>query len=303
MVAVLTAPGEVETLRDDVRVGDIFMDDAYGRPLREGHLDRLTRAWDRSRAGVLYLSMRSDGSFACLDGWHRCCACRAVEGDEAALPARVYFDLDLRAEAALFAAFNKDRAAVKPGELFRSRMAAGEPAALEIHKIVTELGLSLSYTGKPSANTIQAISSIESVYSKYGGKMLRDVLLTLRNCMGDGAGAIQSSVIKGLAQFVIRYAAEMDMARLYAVLSANSTPRLVGMANSIRSIMPGTQMEVGVGMAILQLYNTGLKSKHLPPWQTRAYTPEGIQRMRDTGKRTISAAHEANRKRNGAHRG
>ena len=264
-----------ETLRDDVRVGDIFLDDAYGRGCVPAHLARLIREWDRTRVGAVYLSLRPDGSLACLDGWHRVCAARTVEGEDTTLPARVYIDLTVQEEAGLFTSFNKDRKALKPGELFRSRLACGEPEAIAIDTIVRSAGLRVSLDGSPGAGMIQAVSALDSVYTRHGGSALRMVLNILKDAMGTGDGAIQGSVMQGLAEFLLRYRDECDVDRLQMVLSNTSNPKLIGMANYIRSVSLGADMRTALGQGILQLYNTGLRRNQLPEWKRFVYGPAG----------------------------
>lgn len=286
---------EWQTLRENVPVREIFADPAYQRPLREDWLARLTAAWDRRRAGVVSLSMRGDGRFACIDGWHRITACRAVEGEGATLPAVIYFDLDVATEAALFTAFNRDRAKPKQGDEFRAALAAGEPAETEINSIVQSVGLQVSLTGAPGARTVQAINAMRRVYDTHGSQMLRDVLQILRSSMGDGEGAIQSSVIAGLSAFLARYSLTADRDRLLNVLAQTSNPRLMSIADSHRATKPGMSRATAIGLAILTLYNTGLRSKQLPPWAERVFSDEARAAAAERGRKNIAFAHAAQR--------
>lgn len=273
---------EKETLRDDVRVGDIFLDEEYGRLPRTVNIERMASEWDRARVGAIYLSMRPDGRFAVLDGNHRVMACRVVEGDDATLPARIYLDLTLKEEADLFTAFNRDRAQPRPGDVFRARLAAGDKGAIEIKNIVESLGLRLALDGQAADGAINAIAAIEKIYQQYGANGLREVLLTLRNTMGTGASAIQAPVLKALAAFMVRYYAHphFDKARLYGVLSTHSPAQLKALSRTIQSTSSAIDSGTANGMAILTLYNDKLRKGALPEWRRNASTEEVNERLR-----------------------
>src|SRR3990167_8375127 len=98
---------QTETLEEDVPVKLIFVDPRYGRPLNQKAIEMLSANWSRQRAGVIYLSYRTSGMYASLDGAHRRFACEEAEGPEATLSALVFIDLTLEEEAELFLAFNR----------------------------------------------------------------------------------------------------------------------------------------------------------------------------------------------------
>src|SRR5258708_7808516 len=63
----------------------------YARPLREPRVKKLVAEFDPLGVGVLYLSMRDDGSYWIIDGQHRAEAARRV--GLPGLDAYVYIDL------------------------------------------------------------------------------------------------------------------------------------------------------------------------------------------------------------------
>lgn len=270
------ATSTVGALRDDVKVGDIFLDDSYGRPLRKA-LDKMIVSWDRSKTGVIYLSLRPDGRYACLDGWHRVSACRATEGEDAALPARVYIDLSLEEEAALFTAFNRDRKALSAGELFRSRLTANEKQAHDIYHIVRDIGLDISFDGRDGEGLIQGVKTLDQIYERYGGDMLREVYVTMAGVIGTHSADIHADVAKGLAAFLLRYGGKAERKRLHDILATNSSQRLRMHANGIRAEAPGINLSTAVGMALLRLYNDGMRKNRLAPWQTTVYVKGKVE--------------------------
>ena len=284
---------EHETLRDDVRVGDIFLDETYGRPPRTTHLETMAREWNRDLVGVVYLSMRDDGKFAVLDGNHRVMACRIAEGDDATIPAYIYMDLTIEEEALYFHDFNRKRKALFPEDEFKAALVAGDHEALAINAVVESLGLHIGGVrvgGGTSEGFVSGIRALQAVYQSHGENGLREVLLTLRDSMGTGPSAIQATIVRGLALFAARYyeMESFDRSRLLAVLSTHSPAQLKSLAMNIRAGSPTIDAATSIGMAILQVYNHGLRGHLLPPWQSNVYGPAARERRVELARETLA---------------
>lgn len=277
---------ESDTLQEEVRVADIFLDEEYGRPLSEKWVATLASEWNRQALGVVYLSLRDDGMYACLDGNHRVAACRQVEGEDATVPARVYIDLTPKQEAGLYLEYNKNRRAPTQGDVFRAELPTGYKPALEIAQVVESLGLIVGVDGQKGEAKIPAISALRYVHRTHGVNGLRKTLLTIRNTMGTGEGTFQADIIKAVAGFYARYAREpqFDESRLYGVLSSTSASALKGQAYAIRTTSPNMNTWSAMGMAILERYNYGLKKNHLPPWQRHVYGEAGLELQQANGR-------------------
>lgn len=280
---------DAETLRDDVKVKDIFVDMMYGRDLNPSKLQSIIATFDRQAIGVVYLSLRDDGRFACLDGWHRVCATKAVEGNDATIPARIYIDLSAEREAELFNQFNRDRTRLSPNQLFKSRLAAGEAQATAIHEVATSLGLQIATGGSGGGKSkkIRNVATIDYVYSNYGESVLREILTLIRDTMGTEGTMFSTGLMKGLGAFLVRYGHEIDRERLVRVLESMSLYRLQGAAQQL-SLTSGVSQEMGFGMAVAQMYNKGLRNK-LGDWQLRTTANE----LRRNGRKNTMPADRA----------
>lgn len=298
---IMIAP--TDTIREDVRISETFLDETYGRVPKPRDVEKLVREWDREKVGVIYLSLRDDGRFAVIDGNHRISALRVIHGEDAVIRALVFIDKTVQEEAYLYNGFNRDRKRQTPGQLFKSRLAELEPAAVDIHQIVTSLGLDIAFDGVTADKKIKAVGALDSIYRRHGGSILRDVVLTLRNTMGDGEGALQAHVMLGLAAFLerYRYLLDFDPARLYAILSTHSPAQIKQLSHTIRAGSDLTVDSYGAtGMAILQIYNKGLRSKQLPAWQggvvgeasKERSRPARVAAMQAGRQRANQAAHE-----------
>lgn len=295
---------EKETIRDDVRVGDCFLDPAYSRPLNDRHAEMIASEWKDNSAGVIYVSMRDDGRFAVLDGAHRVAAYRSLHGDDARLPAKIYIDLSPREEAALWSDYNKKRRAPTPADVFRSDLAAGDQEALAINNILETLDLHFSLDQGPKDKGIQAISAVRKMYRQYNAAMVVRVLGIISAAQGDGQGAIQGFMINGLAAFMDRYRQHQDYNEdhLLGVLNTHSPAQIRSLAHTICATTP-TSAESAIGMAILEVYNRGMRKKALPPWQMRGpLSTAEVERRRAHMQEVVIPARiaSAQRRRAGA---
>lgn len=291
-----------ESIREDVRVGDCFLDQSYSRPLNERHIEMLASEWNDKAAGVIYVSMREDGRFAILDGAHRTAAYRSLNGDDATLPAKVYIDLSPREEAALWSDYNKKRRQPSPADVFRADLAAEDQEAVEINAILETIGLHFSLDQGPRDKGIQAIGTVRKMYRQYNASMVARVLAIISVSQGDGQGAIQGFMLSGLAAFMDRYRQHQnyDDDRLLSVLTTNSPAQIRSLAHTIRASSP-VSSENAIGMAILQIYNKGMRNKTLPPWSTRGpLSEEELQRRRENMYAVVIPASKEARKRSAA---
>lgn len=253
---------------DLVRVGDCFIDMAYGREVEDRALAKFD-TWSDKMAGAIVLSLRDDGRFAILDGGHRLTKYRMMHGDDAQMRALIYIDLTVAEEADLWSGFNRDRKKTQPSEEFKSDLTALRPDAIEIQSILDSLGLHFAARGASKENAIEGIETVRKLHRDYGTNSVREILRTLRDSMGTGEGAIQAMIIKGLASFATRYYGlpTFDKARLEMILTTHSAAQIKSLASTIRSASGNADMTSCIGMALLQLYNHGLRRQQLPPWQ------------------------------------
>ena len=282
-----------DTLEEHVPVNLIFADDSYSRLLRQPRLNELIASWSREKMGVVYLSLRDDGTYACVDGNHRVAACRTVEGDDAKVPARIYIDLTLEDEARLFTAYNKDRTQPRPYELFRARLRYGEPQAVGIQAMVESAGLAVG--GQPGKGLIQAVSALDALYESHGGSMILDVLVTLRRAWGDEQGVFTSETLRGLAAFLSRYREVVDRARLLDILEANGPHRMAVKALEQRAVNRAAAPTATWGRALRDLYNTGLRKNQLPEWTQLVMGESALDRTRPARQESIVKARVARR--------
>lgn len=165
-------------------VADLEVDDAYQRSAEEGSSRSLIRAiaqdWDWRLCAPLTVSRR-DGRFFVIDGQHRMEAAK-LRGDISFLPCIVSSFDTLAEEAGCFVQVNTRRRQVTPLETFKAELAAGDPAAVKINKIITDAGLSVAKHGNPTAwkpGQISALGGVRGAMTRIGEQATQRALADL----------------------------------------------------------------------------------------------------------------------------
>ncbi len=263
-----------DTLDENVSVTKMFRDERYSRDVNKQFVSRLAQSWDRAAAGVVYLSLRNDGRYAIIDGCHRVDACRQAEGENACLPARVYIDLSVQDEAALWHRYNRYRRQPTSTDVFRSRLEAGDPGALAIKQAVESADLSVYLSRvQRNAGDVVAVVALQQAFDKLGQHGLTTILKILHEAFPDDVRGLQAPAISGLSRFWERYGATVDRSRLIDVLQRIGATRLLSRANVYRSINLGMPLDGAWARVLWGLYNQGLRSRKLPDWNSDPILP------------------------------
>ena len=259
-----------DTLVEEVAIKDMFMEPTYGRELHQKFVKDMAAAWDSRAAGVILLSMRSDGRFAVLDGWHRVSACRIAHGEDATMAAKVLIDLTPKEEAQLFDRYNRNRKAPFINETFKARLAYDEPKAVALNNLVESFGLKISLGRQQQRGEMRAVGVLERCIVSMGLPEFRHVLSMMTQALP--LKDITPKLIEGLNDFWLRYADLADEDRIVHKirdmggrgwqLKANNMMAVAEMVTSQRYGGPH-------GMVLRAAYNWKLRSGQLPDWVVR----------------------------------
>lgn len=265
---------DAKTLFERVPVGEIFVDQAYGRALDESNLRRILREWDERALGVALLSLRNDGRYAVIDGQHRIEAAKKM--GVLTIPARVYIDLTPEEEAKLYRLFGIHKAQT-PLDRFRASIQERVPAALRIRAIILGMGLEIS-AGSVGDGKVTAMASVTRLYGQYGPEMLELVLRTLYASFGRDYRAYSGTMITGLAAFVVRFEPWCDWTRLVRRLQEEGLSELSQrVLASKRAFSAGGSSNIIIGRIIHDVYNKRAQNK-LAPFEDKI-TPTKNMRM------------------------
>lgn len=161
-----------------IDVDGLDIDPRAQRDLDDAHAGRLAAKFDIRMFGCAVVSVRG-GERYILDAQHRIAAAKEA-GYSGKIPAVVHEGLSIAEEAGLFLALNNKKA-VDPVDKFNARVTANEPLAVAIDKILDSVGFGIApSTGAKTGNrTVQAVSTVESVYKRHGGRVLSGAFMVI----------------------------------------------------------------------------------------------------------------------------
>ena len=260
-------------------VQDLLIED-YQRELKVKRVRELTRTFDINMVGTLKVSLRNGGYYI-MDGQHRKAA---AEGNNVeSLPCLVYIGLSYEDEAILRRAFNN---AVKDSatDVFRLRLAAEEPQAKAIKRIVESSGFELDLTSRASqahASRIGCVGALDYIWQRGGDNDVQKEYV-LRRCISVAVRAWpgqpkgwSAAALRGIKVFFTRFPGVSDN-HLVQTMRRQSVEDMYRMAR-VRS-----KEHMGLGsipthfaFAMYRLYNHNRRGTTRLVWDEQA-TPEGV---------------------------
>lgn len=244
-LAVITFDGRVQRGLDLKRVASIAEDfdwDAFGTPT---------------------ISRRIDGTLHAVDGQHRILGGIKAGHAERVAQMRVHEGLSLEEEARLFRLLNNTKQ-VLPVDKFRIAVIEGEPAAVEMNKMIEHAGLTVAHSGERSFRAVQALRAVHQFDPQAAAKTL-DLLV---RAWGTSATSVQASLVAGAGRFFIRYGDAPQMEKLVAKLGkyAGGPNALIGAARGLAK-MRQVPVSDAVADILVNLHNQFARQNQLAPWQ------------------------------------
>lgn len=258
-----------------VRAGSILVDLAYQRHLTKAVVDQLVRTFNPLAFGVIAVSERRDGSYACIDGQHRIEAVLergGPDGDKIQVPAWIYRGLTVDQEAALFAMFNSLRNRPSPLEVFHAQLLAGDHDAVTIERVVRESGWEIAMPSHASQQgTIGAVGSLHRLHRSLGERGLREVLRLINDSLWHRTeDAARYWSLRTLGYFYQAYhdLPQYDRDRLLGLLNELS-PSLLRNTAAILARQSAISVQAAMVVELVTRYNHRLPvSQQLPPYRT-----------------------------------
>lgn len=128
-----------------LRPDDLDVDTAVQREhVVRSKVNKIKKAFDPRRLGVLTVSRRGDGRCYLIDGANRATALRELDRGNDRVPCDVYEGLTLEDEAVKFLALNNDNQPVTPYDVFRVQLTRRDPIALAVEEALHDEGVKLA---------------------------------------------------------------------------------------------------------------------------------------------------------------
>lgn len=203
---------------------ELRLDDSYQRSTDNGAskalIKRIATGWDWRMCLPLVVSKRDDGSLWVIDGQHRLAAA-LLRGDIQFLPCCVGVYGSVADEAAMFVAMNRARKPMNRLDDFHAAIASGDSEAIEITKLITEAGFTVSRkTGSQSwrPGEVAFTSAISKVLRKHGAKVCADALRTMQEAWPGEVLNAGASMFTALTKLAISPPDGFDHSRLFRAL-------------------------------------------------------------------------------------
>ena len=180
----------------------------YQRNLSQKHIRRAAAHFDPYQINPVKVSRR-DGINYVFNGQHTIEIVANASGSrETPVWCMVYDDLSYQHEADIFANQMKFVKPLQPYEIFMANLEAGSDDQLLIRDLVESYHLTIS--NKRAPGNICAVSTLESIYQKYGYHVLDR---TLRICVGTWEGDMNSfsaNMLNALAKLCATYGESLN---------------------------------------------------------------------------------------------
>lgn len=271
-----------QTTEEWIDIDRLVIDDAYQRTVKPNWVRYISRNFDPSLFGKPLVAVRSDGTYAVIDGQHRIEAVRMrFEGRSIKVLCDVSPSGTVADEAKQFRGRNIETRHPSAGERFKARLAEREPGALEIDSIVRRNGFELQlYSGVQVEGRFQCVAAIEKLaapgrvglkqgtFASSGPALLEKVLGVVRDAWGGSTDGVGSVTLLGIGTFINRYNAHevFDRRRLIHVLRQVSARKIERDTKDAATFFGGSN-QIATARLILGEYNKRLDPKNrLPEW-------------------------------------
>jgi len=184
-----------------IALANMEPDSGYQRPTNPDQVAHIVNTFKEAKLGVITVSMR-DGKYHILDGGHRTKALRALGYTHALCV--VLTGLTYSQEADFFSGQNDGMRPLRPADLFRAGLAAGDEKCVRINNVVKANGFQVG-SGNKGFYRIFAINALYRIVGDYGYEVLDDTLCLIANTWAGIAKASQYESLLGVVEFVHRY--------------------------------------------------------------------------------------------------
>ena len=239
-----------------IPIKNLVSNQDYQRSISVKRVKQGVENFDLYKVNPVKISQR-DGLNYVIDGQHTIEMVATVSGSrDTPVWCMIYDDMDYIIEADLFARQQEGVKPLTPYEIFNANIEAQNDIQLFIKDLVESYGLRV--TSQKCPGGICAISSLESIYKKYGFSVLDR---TLNLCIGtweSEPNSLSASMLKGIALLVNAFGDELRNDVFKDKLGNYSAREIIRLAKERRS------GSMGYAEAMLTEYNK--KMKHGLSW-------------------------------------
>lgn len=150
---------------------------------------------------------------------------------------------------------------VRALDKFKIAVIAERPIEVAITEILHRAGLKIGE--QHLGAMVRSPAALLSVYTKCGDQILRRALAVIKSAWDRDPDAYDGIIIRGIAQLLYQFSAEIDNSELSRKLSRSGGPsRMVGGARDHAKAI-GCSVERAITERMLNVYNKGRRTKEL----------------------------------------
>lgn len=218
---------------EKIPIKNLVSNQEYQRNLSQSHIARAAANFDLYQINPVKVSRRDNINYV-FNGQHTIEIVALVSGSrETPVWCMIYDDLSYEHEADIFANQQKYVKALSPYEVFIANIEAGNDQQLIIRDLVESYGLKIGNT--KNAGEIVAVSTLESIFSKYGYHVLDHVL---RLCIATWEGesnSFSANILNALAKLIVTYGENLNDETFKEKLGLLSIKQLIRNAKERRA--------------------------------------------------------------------
>ena len=193
---------------EQIPIKNLVSNQEYQRNLSQYHIDLAAKNFDLYQINPVKVSRRNGINYV-FNGQHTIEIVAQVSGSrETPVWCMIYDDLCYEEEADIFANQMKYVKPLTPYEIFLANIEAGNDQQLIIKELVESYGLVLS--NKKAPNNIAAITTIETIYEKYGYQILSNVLRIVIATWEGECYSLSSNVLNAITKLLVTYGDSFD---------------------------------------------------------------------------------------------
>lgn len=218
---------------EQIPIKNLVSNQEYQRNLSQSHINRAAEHFDLYQINPVKVSRR-DGINYVFNGQHTIEIVALVSGSrDTPVWCMIYDDLCYEHEADIFANQMRYVKPLQPYEIFMANLEAGNDDQLIIRDLVESYGMSIGASKGPGI--ICAVSTIESIYNKYGYHVLSRVLRLLIGAWEGDVNSFSANMMKAMAKIIVVYKDLLDDDIFKEKLGAVSVKQLTRNAKDRRS--------------------------------------------------------------------
>jgi len=232
---------------EKIPIKNLVSNQEYQRNLSHNHIEKAAENFDPYQINPVKVSRR-DGINYVFNGQHTIEIVALVSGSrETPVWCMIYDDLNYSHEAEIFANQMKYVKPLLPYEVFMANIEAGNQDQLIIRDLVQSYGLRIGPTRAPGV--ICAVSTLESIYMKYGFHVLSRVLRLIIGTWEGEDNSFSANILNAVAKLCVVFNEHMSDETFKEKIGAISVKQLLRTAKERRA------GSMGVAEAIILEYN------------------------------------------------